>query len=151
MALRDIDPAVIGREYDCKTYPPVTAAELIAYAKSLGLEDPIYLDEAAAAAGPWGGLVAFPTFVVKLRGGAHFPPEVMKEMSHAGFDAGKDIEFGAAIRPGDVLTARSRVTEIYDKTGRSGTMTFLVFRHELRNQRDELVANVDNRIMQRQV
>jgi hypothetical protein len=30
-------------------------------------------------------------------------------------------------------------------------MTFLVFRHELRNQRDELVANVDNRIMQRQV
>jgi acyl dehydratase len=151
MAIRDIDPAVIGREYDRKSYPPVTAAELIAYARSLGIEDPIYLDEQAAAAGPYGGLVAFPTFVVKLRGGVHFPPEVVKEMTRAGFDAGKDIELGEPIRPGDVLTASSRITEIYDKTGRSGTMTFLVFRHELRNQRDELVANVDNRLMQRVV
>jgi acyl dehydratase len=72
-------------------------------------------------------------------------------MTRAGFDAGKDIELGEPIRPGDVLTASSRITEIYDKTGRSGTMTFLVFRHELRNQRDELVANVDNRLMQRVV
>jgi len=151
MAIRDIDRAVIGREYDRMTYPPVTASELIAYARSLGVEDPIYLDEKAAAAGPYGGLVAFPTFVVKLRGGVHFPPEVVKEMTRAGFDAGKDIELGEPIRPGDVLTASSRITEIYDKTGRSGTMTFLVFRHELRNQRDALVANVDNRLMQRQV
>jgi acyl dehydratase len=151
MALRDIDPAVIGRDYDEMTYPPVTAAELVSYAKSLGVEDPLYVDEVAAGKGPYGGLVAFPTFVVKLRGGVHFPPAVAKEMTRAGFDAGKDIELGVPIRPGDVLTARSRVTEIYDKTGRSGTMTFLVFRHELRNQRDELVANVDNRIMQRQL
>jgi acyl dehydratase len=149
MAIRDIDPAVIGREYDRLTYPPVAAADLIAYARSLGVEDPIYLDEGAAAAGPYKGLVAFPTYVVKLRGGVHFPPEVVKEMTRSGFDAGKDIELGEPIRPGDVLTARSCITEIYDKTGRSGTMTFLVFRHELRNQRDELVANVDNRIMQR--
>jgi acyl dehydratase len=151
MAIRDIDRAVVGREYDSMTYPPVTAAELIAYARSLGVEDPIYLDEAAAAAGPYRGLVAFPTYVVKLRGGVFLPPEVTKEMTRAGFDAGKDIELGEPIRPGDVLTASSRITEIYDKTGRSGTMTFLVFRHEIRNQRDELVANVDNRLMQRQV
>jgi acyl dehydratase len=151
MAIRDIDRAVVGREYDSMTYPPVTAADLIAYARSLGVEDPIYLDEAAAAAGPYRGLVAFPTYVVKLRGGVFLPPEVTKEMTRAGFDAGKDIELGEPIRPGDVLTASSRITEIYDKTGRSGTMTFLVFRHEIRNQRDELVANVDNRLMQRQV
>jgi acyl dehydratase len=151
MAIRDIDRAVVGREYDSMTYPPVTAAELIAYARSLGVEDPLYLDEAAAAAGPYRGLVAFPTYVVKLRGGVFLPPEVTKEMTRAGFDAGKDIELGEPIRPGDVLTASSRITEIYDKTGRSGTMTFLVFRHEIRNQRDELVANVDNRLMQRQV
>ena len=149
MSLRDIDPAIIGREYDRMTYPPVTATELIAYARSLGVEDPLYLDEEAASAGPFAGLVAFPTYVVKLRGGVHFPPEVMKEMTRSGFDAGKDLELGVPIRPGDVLTASSRVTQIYDKTGRSGTMVFLVFRHELRNQRDELVANVDNRIMQR--
>ncbi len=149
MAFRDIDRSVIGREYDSKTYPPVTAGELLAYARRLGVRDPIYLDERAAADGPFGGLVAFPTYVVKLRGGKHLPPIVLKEMTRNGFDAGKDIEFGVPIRPGDVITTTSRITEIYEKTGRSGSMTFLVFRQELRNQRGELVANVDNRLMQR--
>jgi acyl dehydratase len=70
-------------------------------------------------------------------------------MSIGGFDAGKDIEFLEPLRPGDVITATSRIVELYEKTGRSGSMWFVVYRQELRNQRDELVANVDSRIMQR--
>jgi acyl dehydratase len=151
MSFKDIDRSVIGQEYDRFTYPPITADDLIEYAQTLGVEDPLYLDEEAASRGPNGGLIAFPTYVVKLRGGKHFPPEVIKHMTRAGFDAGKDIELGVPIRPGDVITALSRITEIYEKTGRSGSMFFVVFRQELRNQRDELVANVDSRIMQRDV
>jgi acyl dehydratase len=149
MSFKDIDRAVIGQEYDRFTYPPVTAQELIEYARTLGVTDPIYLDANAALAGPHGGLTAFPTYVVKLRGGKHFPPEVARQMSRAGFDAGKDIELGVPIRPGDVVTASSRITELYEKTGRSGSMFFVVFRQELRNQRGQLVANVDSRIMQK--
>jgi MaoC dehydratase-like protein len=48
-----------------------------------------------------------------------------------------------------VITATSRIVELYEKTGRSGSMWFVVYRQELRNQRDELIANVDSRIMQR--
>jgi acyl dehydratase len=149
MPFEDIDRSVIGEEYDRFTYAPVAASELIEYARSLGIDDPVYRDEEAAKSGPYGGLVAFPTFVVKLRGGTWLPPAVMKHMTRDGFDAGKDIEFGAPIRPGDVLTATSRITEIYEKTGRSGSMWFVVFRHEIRNDRGELVANVDSRLMQR--
>ncbi|HEY8515783.1 MAG TPA: MaoC family dehydratase N-terminal domain-containing protein [Candidatus Binatia bacterium] len=150
MAFADIDRSVIGREYDRLTYPPITAEELISYAKSLGVTDPIYLDEEAAKRGPYGGLVAFPTFVVKLRGGQHMPPEVAREMNKlGGFDAGKDIEFGVPIRPGDVITATSTITELYEKTGRSGSMWFVVFRQHLVNQNGEMVANVDSRLMQR--
>lgn len=149
MAFADIDRSVIGKEYDRYTYPPVAAEELIEYARSLGVDDPTYLDEEAAKAGPWGGLVAFPTYVVKLRGGKHIPEEVARELGRGGFDAGKDLELRAPLRPGDVVTAVSTITDLYEKTGRSGSMWFLVFRVELRNQRGELVANVDSRMMQR--
>lgn len=149
MGFADIDRSVIGREYDRLTYPPITAEEIIAYARSLGVTDPIYLDEEAARRGPYGGLVAFPTFVVKLRGNKHMPIEVAREMTRGGFDAGKDIELGEPIRPGDVITATSTITELYEKTGRSGSMWFVVFRQHLVNQRGELVANVDSRMMQR--
>ena len=149
MGFADIDRSVIGREYDRLTYAPITAAELIAYARTLGVTDPIYLDEEAARSGPYGGLVGFPTFVVKLRGGQHMPQEVARQMTTGGFDAGKDIEFGAPIRPGDVITATSTITELYEKTGRSGSMWFAVFRQHLVNQDGEMVANVDSRMMQR--
>lgn len=149
MSFADIPRSVIGEEYDVHTYPPIDARELIAYAVSLGVTDPIYLDEEAAKAGPFGCLVAFPTYVVKLRGNWHMPEAVARHMTFAGFDAGKDIELGEPIRPGDVITARSRITELYEKTGRSGSMWFVVYRQELRNQRGELVANVDSRLMQR--
>ena len=149
MGFSDIDRSVLGREYDRLTYPPITADQLISYAKTLGVTDPIYLDEAAARGGPYGGLIAFPTFVVKLRGGQHMPMEVAREMTRGGFDAGKDIELGAPIRPGDVITATSAITEIYQKTGRSGSMWFVVFRQHLANQDGAMVANVDSRMMQR--
>ena len=51
MAFADIDRSVLGREYDRLTYPPINADELIAYAKTLGVTDPIYLDEAGGQAG----------------------------------------------------------------------------------------------------
>lgn len=149
MSFADIPRDVLDQEYDSHTYPPITAADLLEYARTLGVTDPIYLDEAAAEAGRFGGLVAFPTYVVKLRGGKHMPDVVAREMSIGGFDAGKDIEFHAPIRPGDVITARSRIVDIYEKTGRSGSMWFVVYRQELRNQHGELVANVDSRLMQR--
>ena len=149
MGFEEIDRSLIGQVYDQFTYHDIRADEMIEYARTLGVEDPIYLDEKAAQAGPHEGLVAFPTYVVKLRGGQWMPPEVMKHMTRAGFDAGKDIEFGVPVRPGDRITATSSITEIYEKTGRSGSMWFVVYRQEIRNQRDELVANVDNRLMQR--
>jgi acyl dehydratase len=151
MGFADIDRSVLGREYDRMTYSAITAEELIAYAKTLGVTDPLYLDERAAKQGPYGGLVAFPTFVVKLRGGQHMPMEVAREMTRGGFDAGKDIELGVPIRPGDVITATSAITELYEKTGRSGSMWFVVFRQHLVNQDGEMVANVDSRMMQRSV
>jgi hypothetical protein len=39
------------------------------------------------------------------------------------------------------------VHDIYEKTGRSGTMVFIVFRTTVSNQRGETVSVVDQRMM----
>jgi acyl dehydratase len=119
------------------------------YARLIGETDPCYFDEAAAARGPSGGLVAHPSFVVKIRGEKLVPDDIVRMMRRGGFDAGKDIEFGVPIRPGDVITVVSTVHDVYEKTGRSGSMYFIVFRSVLTNQRGEMVAIVDSRMMQK--
>ena len=147
MSFAEINRELLGQEFDRSDYGPVTAAELVSYARKLGETDPRYADEEASRA--HGGLVAHPSFVVKLRGDRALPEFVLRQMRIGGFDAGKDIEFGAAIRPGDVLHVKSTVHDIYEKTGRSGTMVFLVLRTEIHNQRREMVAIVDQRMMQK--
>lgn len=149
MSFTEIDRSLLGREFDRAAYGPITAEELISYARVLGVGDRRYLDQEAARRGPDGGLVAHPTFVVKLRGDRALPDFVVRQMRSGGFDAGKDVEFGAAIRPGDTLQVKSSLHDVYEKTGRSGTMVFLVLRTEIRNQRGEMVAIVDQRMMQR--
>jgi acyl dehydratase len=65
------------------------------------------------------------------------------------FDAGKDIELGVPLRPGDRITVSSTLHQIYEKTGRSGCMVFVVIRFTLTNERGEMVATIDNRMMYR--
>lgn len=137
----DIDRSILGREFDRAEHEPVTAEELISFARALGETAPCYIQ-----AGP--GLVAHPTYCVRFKGQKFFPdtlPESLKfRMS---FDAGKDIELGVPIRPGDVISIVSTLHDVYEKTGRTGTMVFVVVRFTMTNQRREQVAVVDNRFM----
>jgi acyl dehydratase len=138
-----IDRAMVGSEFDHTEFPPISEEQILAYAAAYGETSPLYTDPAAAARGPHGGLIAPPTFAVSLRG-KHFMP---RNSGRNGFDADKDIEIGAPVRPGDVLTASSTVHDIYEKTGRSGTMVFIVFRTTVTNQRGETVSVVDQKMM----
>ena len=149
MSFRDIPSSEVDRPYHHFTHAPVTADALVQYALSLGVDDPHYTDPQAAEAGPHGGLIAFPTYVVKLRGEHHLPPVVVAEMNTATFDGGKDIELGVPVRPGDEVTTTSRITRMFEKTGRSGSMFFVTFRNHLVNQRGEMVALVDCRSLQK--
>jgi acyl dehydratase len=132
----EFDRSIIGSEFDHTVFEPVTEQEIREYIAVSG--------ETNAAAGD--ELLAPPTFVVRLRG-QHFMPKNLPNIGRAGFDAGKDIEFALPVRVGDVLTASSTVHDIYEKTGRSGTMWFLVLRTLVTNQRGEQVAVIDQKMM----
>jgi len=147
MAL-EFDRSILGQIFDETQFPPVTKEEIVEYATSLGETNPLYTDEAAAAKGPYGGLIASPTFVTKLRANK-FTPEHLPKFGKFGFDGGRDLELYEPVRPGDQLTMLSTIHEIYEKTGRTGSMYFIVIRNEVKNQKGEKVAVIDHRIMQR--
>ncbi|HLW70992.1 MAG TPA: MaoC family dehydratase N-terminal domain-containing protein [Candidatus Binataceae bacterium] len=144
----EYDPALIGRVFETTDPQPVDAATVRAFTAAIGDQNPLYNDEVAAKNGPYGGLTAPPAFAVSFRNGRHFFEHVPR-FGRQGFDAGKDVEFVAPIRPGDAITLSSHVKEIYEKTGRSGSMVFVVIRSTLTNQRNEVVAHIDHRFMNR--
>ena len=49
------------------------------------------------------------------------------------------IDFGVAIHAGDTVTMHKRITDIFEKEGRSGTLVFVVMEFEFVNQNDDLV------------
>jgi acyl dehydratase len=142
------DPAIIGRVFETTDPVPVDAAMIAKFAECIGDNNPIHVDPEKARSGPNGGLTAPPSFAVTFRNGRHFFEHVPR-FGKQGFDAGKDVEFVAPIRPGDSITLSSHVKEIYEKTGRSGSMVFVVIRSTLTNQKGEVVAHVDHRFMNR--
>ena len=136
-----IDRSAIGQEFDHTVFPPVSAAQIRAYAAAYGETNPGWTSAAD------GVLTAPPTFALSLRGRHFMPKQLPANLGRNGFDAGKDIEIGVAVRVGDVLTASSTVHDVYEKTGRTGTMTFIVFRTAVTNQHGDSVAVVDQKMM----
>ena len=142
MAL-EFDRSILGEEFDRTEHDPVAAEELIAFARALDETAPCYVE-------PGDGLVGHPTYCIRFRGRKFFPDNLPENLrTRMSFDAGKDIELGVPIRAGDRITVVSTVHEIYEKTGRSGSMVFVVVRFTMSNARSELVATVDNRMMYR--
>ncbi len=132
MAL-DFIRSILGTEFDLTPHASITQEAIDAFVASCGEPAP----------GPG---AAPPTFVLSMRT-KYILPRDMRDRLRAAFDAGKDIEFGATVRVGDVLTSRSTVHDVYEKTGRSGTMAFMVLRTIVTNQRDEHVAVIDQKMM----
>ena len=129
--------------------PLVVTAERIAnFCLAVGETNPLYLDPAAAATGPHRGIIAPPSFVAAFR----YADDVFESLpafARGGLMAGIDLELGAPIRAGDSIHVSSVLKETYEKTGRTGTMVFAVVRSTLTNQKGEVVAYVDHRMMNR--
>jgi acyl dehydratase len=144
----DYDPAIIGRVFETTEPLPVTAEDLAEFCSAISESNPIHIDPEAAKQGPWGGITAPPSYAVTFRNGQQFFKHVPR-FGKQGFDAGKDVEFVGPIRPGDAISLSSHVKEIYEKTGRTGSMVFVIVRTTLTNQKGEVVAHVDHKFMNR--
>jgi acyl dehydratase len=133
----DLDRSVVGTEFDRTVLDPVTEDEIRDYASFTG--EPLPADETGAVLAP-------ASFVLRMRG-KRFMPRNLPDLGRSGFDAGKDMTFGVPVRPGDVLTSVSTVHDLYEKTGRTGSMRFIVLRSIVTNQHGDEVAVIDQRMM----
>ena len=127
-------PIQINRSVVGKEYPPfaVTAerGRIKDFARAIGDLNPFYLDDSVGRASPWGDLIAPPTFGTSFRGDGGAETGTLLE------DLGVDIsrvlhgeqefEIFRPITPDETLLCRSKVVDVYEKTGRSGPMAFVV-------------------------
>jgi acyl dehydratase len=140
---------MVGRKFKADEPFKVTAEKIANFCAAVGEDNPLFIDPIAAAKGPYGGIIAPPAFAASFRR-VEPTSDQAPLFPRGGLMAGIDMELGPPIRPGDSISTTTEVKETYEKTGRSGTMTFTVIRSTLTNQKGEVVAHVDHRMMQRQ-
>jgi len=126
----------------------VTSEMIAAFCAAIGETNPLYTDPQAAAQGPNGGLVAPPSLAGSF-GAAENVLQQLPQSKVRRLLAGIDVDFVLPIRPGDTITIASQVTDTYEKTGRSGSMLFIVFRSTLTNQHGKVAAHLDYRFVSR--
>jgi hydroxyacyl-ACP dehydratase HTD2-like protein with hotdog domain len=70
-------------------------------------------------------------------------PDIKLNFGKGRVHAGQVLETLGPIQAGDTLSASSRLKDVYAKTGRTGTMVFIVWQTVFSNQRGEAVAAVE--------
>lgn len=136
----EFDRSILGREQEVGTYY-MDKERLIRFARAAGDENPLYVDEEAAEASEFGGLIAAPMFHSILATTERMPYLDIK-YGTMGIAAGHDCEFHRPIRPGDVLTVTCCIEDVYEKTGRSGKMLFVIRRATFTDREGQKVVVV---------
>lgn len=113
------------------------------WAHGIGCDDPLYTDEEYAQGGPYGEMVAPPTFLYStsriVSGYVGGLPGV-----HAMY-SGTDWEWHEPIRRGDRIYPESWLSDLVEKdTDFSGRAIKQIYTTEFYNQHDELVAEADS-------
>ncbi len=117
------------------------------YAEVIGDPNPLYHDVEYAKTTEYGTLICPPGFTgLPEKGGMQALPRcrMLNVMSDAGapvrgLDGGIEYEFFAPIKAGDVITATSRFTDIYEKESKVGTILLGVLETTFTNQKGDIV------------
>ena len=143
----EFDRNILAKEFVLGTFQ-VTAEMIEAFARAVGDTDPRYVDAEAASHGAAAGRIAPPIFYDVFR--ADQVPDPKVKFGKVGFNAGQRCEFYAPMRPGDTITMKTRITDVYEKTGRTGKMVFIVRETTYENQQGEKVAVVEQSQVRRE-
>ena len=142
MALElDYDRSLYGKDYQAGPFE-VTKEGIQAFNQSIGETDPLFTDESAAQAAGYPGILAPPTFCTVLVHRVALP-DINLKFGKMQMHAGQRVQPRAPIVAGDTLMATSHLKDVYPKTGRTGTMVFVVWETTFRNQQGEVVAEVE--------
>jgi acyl dehydratase len=128
----------------------VTALMFQRYAIAVDDLNPIYFDDDAAGAAGYPGIVAPPNFLTAVLGWQAGPPagELLEDGTEKKvlipeidglrlMGGGQELTLAQPVRPGDVVTARRKLVDLYQREAKFGLLTFAVSDIVYTNQRGE--------------
>ena len=130
----------------------VSPTDIARYARAIGETNPVYFDADAARAAGYADVVAPPYFpytirmqAANLRDRGELEPDgsssedVPPVKSTRAMAGETRIEMGVTVVAGDTITLQKRIVDIYEKSGRSGDLVFVVQEFRFTNQERDLV------------
>ena len=142
MALQ-VNKSVVGKEY-----PPfvvtVERGKIKEFARAIGDLNPFYVDDAVGQASEWGDIIAPPTFATTFRDeGASetFFRDLGIDISRV-LHGEQEFEMTRPIQPGHTYLCRSRIVDIYEKSGKTGPMAFVLRETSITDRGNEIVGTM---------
>jgi hypothetical protein len=140
--IEELKSKFLNLEFDRKDFV-LDAAKVAAVARLTGEPRPEYTDPAHPE------FQASPAYIASLAAGRHLPIDFPR-LGGIPMDGGKAVTCIRPVPVGVPLTGRTHLHEIYDKSGRSGRMIFLVSRMELYASDGTHLATNDARMVIRE-
>jgi acyl dehydratase len=119
------------------------------FAQAIGDPNPLWQDKAYAEKSRYKNIIAPPLFLIDS-GLVKLVGRLVDMAPHlANINGGTEIEYFRPIEAGDTITTVAKLADAQLKTGKTGSLIFLVFEVTYTNQRGVLVAILRNTFVRR--
>ncbi len=135
-----IEKSNIGKEYPERTFE-IEKCKIRELARAIGDKNKIFYDEDAALEDGFEGLAVPPTFftLFAMAGGLESVIKDLEINMAKLLHGGQEYEYFKPVKPGDVVKAKTIITDVIEKSGKAGTMDFVVMETTYSNQNEEPV------------
>jgi len=137
-----INRGVVGKEF-APYAVTVERGKIKEFARAIGDSNPLYLDDRVGAASEWGDIIAPPTFPITFRDEGADTNALLRELRtdiSRVLHGEQEFEIHRPLQPGRTYLCRARVSDIYEKTGKTGPMAFVVRETTVTDSDNEIVA-----------
>ena len=147
MLMITIDPQVLGKEVPVGDFL-ATEENIRAFAEATGDNDSLSIDPDAARRAGYPSCIAPPLFGMKIRGALALP-EAELAPGLVSLNAGLEFEFYDELYAGQTYAVSVKITDVYEKTGRSGPLGVFVREMLIRDETGQLIVLMRERRMVR--
>ena len=135
-----IEKSNIGKEYPERTFE-IEKCKIRELARAIGDKNKIFYDEDAAREDGFEGMAVPPTFftLFAMAGGLEYVIKDLEINMAKLLHGGQEYEYFKPAKPGDVVKAKTIITDVIEKSGKAGTMDFVVMETTYINQNEEPV------------
>ena len=135
-----IEKSNIGKEYPERTFE-IEKCKIRELAKAIGDKSKVFYDEVVAREDGFEGLAVPPTFstLFALAGGLESVIIDLKINMAKLLHGGQEYEYFKPVKPGDIVKGKTIITDVIEKSGKAGTMDFVVMETTYINQNEEPV------------